>query len=113
MLARYPHPKDWDRVRFSDEVHFVWGPQHQLRIRERYYVDCIQHSDAPKPRGEKRFHCWSAVGYDFRSDITLYKVPGNTNGKMSLQVYIDQILKPVVKPSLLKKQDFVLEEDGG
>ncbi len=31
---------------------------------------------------------------------------------MSLQVCIDQILKPVVKPWLLEKQDFVLEEDG-
>ena len=31
---------------------------------------------------------------------------------MSLQVYINQILEPVVKPWLLEKQDFVLEEDG-
>lgn len=31
---------------------------------------------------------------------------------MSLQVYIDQILEPVVKPWLLEKQDFVLEEHG-
>lgn len=31
-----------------------------------------------------------------KSDITFYEVPGNTNGKMSLQVYIDQILEPVV-----------------
>ena len=30
---------------------------------------------------------------------------------MSLQVYINQILEPVVKPLLLEKQDFVLEED--
>ena len=22
MLARYPNPEDWDRVRFSDELHF-------------------------------------------------------------------------------------------
>ena len=31
---------------------------------------------------------------------------------MSLQVYINQILKPVVKPCLMEKQNFVLEEDG-
>lgn len=31
---------------------------------------------------------------------------------MSLQVYINQILKPVMKPWLLENQDFVLEEDG-
>ena len=29
---------------------------------------------------------------------------------MSLQVYIDQRLEPVVKPWLLEKQDFVLED---
>ena len=31
---------------------------------------------------------------------------------MLLQVYINQILEPVVKPWLLEKQDFVLKEDG-
>ena len=41
------------------------------------------------------------------------KCQGNTNGKMPLQVYIDQIFGPVVKQWLLEKQDFVLEEDGG
>ena len=116
MLERYPEPEDWDRVRFSDEVHFRWGPQHQLRIirkpGERYCVDCIQHNDAPKQKNEKRFHCWAAVRYNFKSDIIFYNVPGNTNGKMSLQVYINQILEPVVKPWLLEKQNFVLEEDG-
>ena len=39
-------------------------------------------------------------------------MPGNTNGKMSLQVYRDQILEPVVKPWLMEGHDFVLEEDG-
>ena len=50
--------------------------------------------------------------YYFKSDLTFYEVPENTNGKMSLQVYINQILEPVVKFWLLEKQDFVLEEDG-
>ena len=116
MLARYPHPEDWDRVRFSDEVRFGWGLQYELRIvrkpGERYCVQRIQHSDALKLKDEKHFHCWAAMGYDFELDITFYKVPGNTNGKMSLQVYIDQILEPVVKPWWLEMQDFVLEEDG-
>ena len=75
-------------------------------------MDCIQHSDVPKPKDEQRFHCWATVGYDFKSNITFYEIPENTNGKMSLQVYIDQILEPVVKPWLLEKQDFVLKEDG-
>lgn len=27
MKGRYPRPEDWYRVRFSDEVHFGYGPQ--------------------------------------------------------------------------------------
>ena len=77
-----------------------------------YCVDCIQHNDSSKQKNEKRFHCWAAVGYDLKLDITFYEVLENTNEKMSLQVYINQILELVVKPWLLEKQDFVLEEDG-
>lgn len=116
MLEKYPEPEDWDRVRWSDEIHFGWGAQRQLRIirkpGERYCVDCVQHREEPKAKDEKRFHCWAAVGYNFKSEIIFYDVPGNTNGKMSLQVYRDQILEPVVKPWLMEGHDFVLEEDG-
>ena len=52
------------------------------------------------------------MGHNFKSDIRLYDVPGNTNGKMSQRVYIDQILKPVVKPWLDRGDDFCLKEDG-
>ncbi len=43
---KYPKPENWYRVRFSDEVHFGYGPQGKLRIirkpGERYCSDCIQ-----------------------------------------------------------------------
>jgi hypothetical protein len=52
------------------------------------------------------------MGYDFKSDIRYYNVSGNANEKMSQRVYIDQILKPVVKSWLDQGHDFVLEEDG-
>lgn len=52
------------------------------------------------------------MGYNFKSDLIFYDVPGNTNGKMSLKVYRDQILELVAKPWLLEGQDFVLEKDG-
>lgn len=52
------------------------------------------------------------MGDNFKSDMTFYRVPGNTNGKMSQQVYIDQILEPIVKPWLMAGHDFALEEDG-
>jgi hypothetical protein len=116
MLERYPEPDDWKRVRFSDEVHFGYGPQHRLYIirkpGERYCPDCIQEHDTPREKDRKRFHCWAAVGWNFKSELTFYEVPGNSNGKMSQRAYIDQILEPVVKPWLEAGHDFVLEEDG-
>ncbi len=115
MLEKYSRPKDWDRVRFSDEVHFRGMAQHQLRIirrpGERYCVECIQHKETPKEKDKKRFDCWAAVGYYFKSDLVFYDLPGNTNGKMSLMVYRDQILEHVGKPWLFEGKDFVLEED--
>lgn len=46
MLQRYPEPKDWERVRFSDEVHFGWGLEGAIRIirkpGQRCCHDCIQ-----------------------------------------------------------------------
>ncbi len=87
---------------FSDEVHFGWGPQGKLLIIRkagmRYCQDCIQEADEPAEKDKKRFHCWAAVGWNFKSPIYFYEVPGDTNGKMSQQVYISQILDPIVKP---------------
>ena len=37
-------------------------------------------------------------------------MPGNTNGKVSQRVYIDQILGPIVKPWIDAHHDFVLEQ---
>ena len=102
MLAKYPEPENWNRIRFSDEVHFGWGPQDKLNIirkpGQRYCQDCIQESDEPDEKDKKRHHCWAAAGHNFKSDIYFYNVAGNTNGKMSQRVYIDSILEPIVKP---------------
>lgn len=116
MLQRYPNPQDWYRVRFSDEVHFGYGPQDKLHIIRkpgmRYCHSCNQENPEPAEKDRKRYHCWAAIGHDFKSDISFYEVTGNTNGKMSQQAYINQILEPIVKPWIEAKQDFVLEEDG-
>jgi hypothetical protein len=120
MKLKYPNPEDWYRVRFSDEVHAGYGPEGQLWIARkpgsamRYRHDNIQHRDAPLKKGEDRprVHAWAAVGYDFKSDLIFYKVPGNTNGKLSHEAYIEQILEPVVRPWVERGDDFVLEEDG-
>ena len=87
MLEWYPRPEDWYHVHFSDEVHFGWGPQGKLLIIRkpgmRYCADCIQEEAQPMEKDKKRFHCWAAIGYNFKSPIYFYDVPGNTNGKMS------------------------------
>jgi len=43
--------------------------------------------------------------------IHFYDVPGNINGKLTLKVYLEQILKPIVKPWIENHPRFVLEED--
>ncbi len=61
MLERYPTKQHWEPVRFSDEVHFGYGPQGKLRIirkpGQRYCMDCIQEADSPKDKDLKRQHC--------------------------------------------------------
>lgn len=46
ILERHPEPEDWDRVRFSNEVHWSVSQQGKARIirrpGERYCSDCIQ-----------------------------------------------------------------------
>lgn len=116
---RNPYNMDgWKKVRFLDKIHFGRGPQRKLLIirkpGERTCQDCIEEKDEPKEKDKKQkgYHCWAAVGYNFKSKLVFYKVPGNSNRKMSQRVYIDSILEVVVKPWLETGEDFVLEEDG-
>ena len=115
MLAKYPQPEDWHHVRFSDETHFGWGPEGKVYIIrrpwERNCPDCVVEKREPPARDLKRVHAWAAVGWNFKSPLYWYDIPGNTNGKMSLQVYRDQILEPVVGQWLREGHSFVLEED--
>ena len=116
MPEKCPQPENWHRVRFSGEVHFGYGTQGKHRIIRkagmRYGQDCIEQVHELTGKDKKRYHCCAAVGHSFRSDIHFCEVPGNTNGKMSQQVYINKILEPIVKPWLQAHQDFVSEEDG-
>lgn len=119
MLEKYPHWHDWKHVRFSDEVHFGFGPEGKVHIIRkagtRYCSDCIQkvqREPEVEEKNQKRFHCWSAIGWNFKAPMVFYDVPGNSNGKITHRVYIDSILEPVVKPWLEHGPHFVLEEDG-
>jgi hypothetical protein len=115
MLERYPEPEDWYHVRFSGKSHFGWGPQGRVHVIqrpwERYCPDCIVEKEEPVAKDQKKLHAWAAVGHDFKSDLVWYDVPGSSNGNMSLQVYRDKILEPVVGTWLQEGQSFVLEEE--
>jgi hypothetical protein len=54
MLEKYPDPTDWYHVRFSDEIHFSFGPQGRLMILrkpgERNCPDCIQEQEKKSKR---------------------------------------------------------------
>jgi hypothetical protein len=112
-----PKKEDWRDIGWSDECHFTICREGKIRIirkpGERYCPDCIYY----QPKEEKgepveRYHVWAAVGYDFKSAVHFYQVPTNTNGKMCLETYRDEILEKVVGPWLDDGQQFVLEEDG-
>ena len=51
------------------------------------------------------------VGWNYKSPLVFYDVPGNTNGKMTMAKYIE-ILDEFVRPLLIEGRDFILEEDG-
>ena len=116
MLERYPEPSDWHRVRFSDEVHFGYGPEMVPRVLrrpwERGCSDCAIERRDSSDKEQKKIHAWGAIGFNFKSDLVFYEVNSNSNGKMSQDVYINQILTPHVLPWILRGDDFVLEEDG-
>lgn len=53
-----------------------------------------------------------AIGWNFKSKFVFYKVPTNSNGKISHRVYIDQVLEPHVKEWILRGDNKnMLEED--
>lgn len=121
MLAQYPQPEDWRHVRFSDEVHFGWGPEGKQLIirrkgrRERGKPDNIRRRrvrDKHKESDDLRVHFWGAIGYNFKSKLIRYSVPTNKNGKMSQRVYIDAVLSTEVWQWTQDCVKWTLEEDG-
>ena len=111
MLNKYLKNENWNRVRFNDEIHFFKKSKKKLRIIRksdtRYKWNCIQHRDSSAAKNEKRMHCWIAIDYNFKSNIIFYNVPGNSNEKMTHDVYVNFIFDFVIKSWLNRKNDFV------
>lgn len=106
---------DWQRIRFSDEVHFELESWRKLRIirrsDERYCHDCIQVEKESQLKDVKRSHAWAYVEWDFKSNLMFYEMSGNSNDKMSQKVYINFILESIMKSTLERKKRFILKED--
>ena len=116
MLNKYPNTKNWRRIRFNNKVHFGYEPELNPRILhqpwEKTCANYIVEHKNPTKKYQKKVHNWGAIRYGFKSELTFYDINSNTNGKMTQDVYIKQILKPVVLPWIRAGQSFVLEEDG-
>lgn len=78
---------------------------------KQYYVGYIQNNNILTQKNIKGFYYQAVVKCNFTPDIIFYNVLSDTNGKILLQIYIDQILNLVVKSWLLEKQDFALKKD--
>ena len=58
MLKERPNPEDWEKVLFTNQCHFTWGPKGKLLIirkrGERYDPRNIQHRcRRPDKEGQK------------------------------------------------------------
>ena len=49
------------------------------------YTECSRET-RQGGKNQKQVHVWAVIGQNFKSDITFYNVPGNINGKITLQV---------------------------
>ncbi len=115
MLKRYSEEKNWWSVQFSDEIHFEYESQEKLRIiqksDQRYCMNCIQKINSSKDKNLKRQHCWAAVDHNFKSNIHFYDVLENINEKLTLKIYLKQILKSIVKLWIENHFRFVLKKN--
>ncbi|KAH8733976.1 hypothetical protein BGZ61DRAFT_445633 [Ilyonectria robusta] len=114
-LAHRPEPEDWANVYFSDECHFGYGDERPALIARkpgtRTDPSNLQETKLPADRDLKCLHAWAAIGLGFKSPLVWYEIPSNSNGKMTQEIYIKEILKPYVCKWLDKDHTFVLEED--
>ncbi|KAH6641140.1 hypothetical protein F5144DRAFT_123971 [Chaetomium tenue] len=91
-LRERPTPQHWRDIRWSEAVHFAIGSEGQVMVIR-------------KP-GQRH-----SIGWNFKSELCFFEVPGNRGGKMTMQIYRDEILKKAVGPWLACGDRFVLAEE--
>ncbi|KAI8626066.1 hypothetical protein F5Y19DRAFT_466647 [Xylariaceae sp. FL1651] len=63
------------RIRYSDEVHFKYGPEGKVMIirrsGERYNPDCIHYTQRPTEAEDRQIclSAWAAIGWNFKSKL--------------------------------------------
>ena len=112
MLSKYPNPEDWDRVRFSDEVHLGFGPQGRIYVTRKpgevYCADCVQHSQEVSRKDENKVHAWSWCSFGEKGRLRFYNTGTNSNGAITINTYLEILREEVAYwPS-----NAVLEQDG-
>jgi hypothetical protein len=115
MKEKYFDEENRFSVRFSDEMHFNYESQKKIRIirksSQRYCQDCLQKTNESTEKHLKKKHVWASVSHNFKSNIRFYDFSSNINEKMSQRIYMNQILKLIVKSWLDRDDDFCLKKD--
>ncbi|KAG5825720.1 hypothetical protein H9Q74_004209 [Fusarium xylarioides] len=90
----------WHDVIFTDEYHWGFGDEaRQYIVRKPGTSDRPDNLQERKPLTDKelkRVHGWGGIGWNFKSDLHLYDISSNSNGKMTQTYYLNNILKPFV-----------------
>lgn len=95
MLQRYPEPKDWQRVRFSDEVQFGW-PWRGYTYHSKAWTTVLPwlYSGTTWARRKKtkgEFIVGRQWGHNFKSPTYISTIPAILmDGKMKQEVSIHQ-----------------------
>lgn len=105
----------WKDVKFSDEVHVSLDARNAdwvIRKRgERFLPEAMQFK---KKRQSSYFHCWAAIGYNYKSPLVIYG-EGKGMGNLTMSRYLYDILQPFILPAVHEAtangQRFILEED--
>ena len=114
--------RDWKKVAFCDEFHFGIEPQITKKIKrkrgkknahrpENVHRKKVTSKDtkakAREPNHLKLLNVFVVIGYNYKRILT-YNA-GNSNGKMSSKVYIEQILSALRED--MYKEDLTLCQD--